>query len=161
MDEKVMADGGKDMAKQPSSMDSAQAVQGRECPHCSSDSVQGWGSAHGLPRYRCNACKRTFNPLTGTSLARLRNKDKWFLFLRTLTQQKSIRKSAEICGIDNSTALRWRQRFSACTDAEKRSIMMALVESFPETLQGWQESALQMTPEWAGELLLTLICWLG
>jgi transposase-like protein len=119
--------------------------------------VKRWGSAGGLPRYRCGACKRTFNPLTGTSLARLRNKDKWFLFLRTVSQQKSIRKSAEICGVDNSTVLRWRQRFLACTDAEKRSIMLALADSCEGSLQGMQ----QATPEWAGELMLMLMCWLG
>ena len=74
----------------------ADAAPARVCPHCASARVQGWGAARGLPRYRCGDCKRTFNPLTGTSLARLRSKDKWFLFMRTVTQQKSIRKSAEI-----------------------------------------------------------------
>jgi transposase-like protein len=133
------------------------AAHGRHCPHCGSDRVQHWGSSHGLPRYRCIACKRTFNPLTGTSLARLRSKDKWFLFLRALTQKKSIRKSAELCGIDNSTALRWRQRFLACTEAEKRSIMMALMESFPGSLQHLQEGMLDP----AGELLLTLMRWMS
>jgi transposase-like protein len=157
MNEEVMADSGKGGA----TASPPDGAQGRQCPHCGSARVQRWGSAHGLPRYRCSGCGRTFNPLTGTSLARLRNKDKWFLFLRTLTQQKSIRKSAEICGIDNSTALRWRQRFLACTDAEKRSIILALMESVPGTLQGLQEAAVELAPDRAGELLLTLMCWLG
>ena len=36
--------------------------------------MQRWGASGGLPRYRCGECQRTFNPLTGTSLARLRSK---------------------------------------------------------------------------------------
>ena len=139
----------------------ADAAPARVCPHCASARVQGWGAARGLPRYRCGNCKRTFNPLTGTSLARLRSKDKWFLFMRTVTQQKSVRKSAEICGVDNSTVMRWRVRFKACTPAERRSIMLALTDSCTASFQNLQESAIGATPDWASELLLTILCWLN
>lgn len=144
-----------------SSVEATPAVTGRLCPHCASVNVQRWGSAHGLPRYRCGDCKRTFNPLTGTSLARLRSKDKWFLFLHTVTQQKSIRKSAEICDIDNTTVLRWRQRFRACTAVERRSILLALTETCSVSLQNLQEAAAEHTPEQAIELLLTILGWLS
>ena len=49
----------------------------RGCPHCDANDVRPWGQASGLPRSRCGACRRTFNALTGTSLARLRHKDRW------------------------------------------------------------------------------------
>lgn len=41
------------------------------CPHCqaNADCVAKWGRGCGLPRYRCDACEKTFNALTGTSLA--------------------------------------------------------------------------------------------
>jgi len=39
--------------------------------------VVHWGRASDLPRYRCKACRRTFNALTKTPLANLRMKDKW------------------------------------------------------------------------------------
>ena len=42
------------------------------CPHCAATALQRWGHASGLRRYRCTACHKTFNALTGTSLARLR-----------------------------------------------------------------------------------------
>jgi transposase-like protein len=113
-----------------------------------------------MPRYRCSECKRTFNPLTGTSLARLRSRDKWFLFLRTVAQQKSIRKSAEICDIDNNTVLRWRRRFDACTAAEKRTIMMALMESGPSLL-ALQQQSINALPEWVVDLLPAILTWLG
>ena len=39
------------------------------CPHCGHDDVRPWGKACGKPRYRCMSCRKTFNPLTGTSFA--------------------------------------------------------------------------------------------
>ncbi|MDB5759065.1 MAG: hypothetical protein JWM30_2354 [Burkholderia sp.] len=144
-----------------SSAEALPATPGRICPHCGSMTVQRWGAARGLPRYRCGDCRRTFNPLTGTSLARLRSKDKWFLFLHTVTQQKSIRKSAEICGIDNTTVLRWRQRFKACTPGERRSILLALTESCSTSLESLHEAAVEHNAEQGIELLLTILGWLG
>jgi hypothetical protein len=51
-------------------------VEARGCPHCDAKEVRPWGRAHGLPRYRSPDCRRTFNALSGTSLARLRHKDR-------------------------------------------------------------------------------------
>ncbi|MBK7464831.1 MAG: IS1595 family transposase [Betaproteobacteria bacterium] len=34
------------------------------CPHCAHEQVSRWGFANGLQRYRCNACRATFNALT-------------------------------------------------------------------------------------------------
>lgn len=156
-DETTAAEGGARALDGPA----ADRAPARVCPHCASAHVQGWGAARGLPRYRCADCKRTFNALTGTSLARLRSKDKWFLFLHTLSQQKSIRKSAEICGVDNNTVLRWRERFKACTPAERRSILLALTDSCSTSWQSLQETTIGATPDWAGELLVTLLRWLN
>jgi transposase-like protein len=153
--------GGDDPVIRMSSAEETPAATGRSCPHCGSVTVQRWGAARGLPRYRCGDCRRTFNPLTGTSLARLRSKDKWFLFLHTVTQQKSIRKSAEICGVDNTTVLRWRQRFKACTPVERRSILMALTETCSTSMQTLQQAAAEHAPEQGIELLLTILGWLG
>jgi Zn ribbon nucleic-acid-binding protein len=47
------------------------------CPKCAHDKIARWGSASGLQRYRCVACKATFNALTGTPLARLRKRSGW------------------------------------------------------------------------------------
>ena len=47
-----------------------------KCPHCGSRRIEGWGrERNGLPRSHCLDCQRTFNPLTGTPLARLRKKE--------------------------------------------------------------------------------------
>ena len=50
------------------------------CPHCAATALQRWGYASGLRRYRCTACRKTFNALTGTSLARLRKKECWLRY---------------------------------------------------------------------------------
>ena len=46
------------------------------CPRCNSENVGGWGFQSGYPRYKCRDCKRTFNAMTETPLARLHLRDK-------------------------------------------------------------------------------------
>lgn len=48
-----------------------------KCRHCGGEQVVRNGAAHGLQRYKCRSCRKTFNTLTATPLARLRMKDKW------------------------------------------------------------------------------------
>jgi transposase-like protein len=81
------------------------------CPACSSTALHKWGMVSGLQRYRCKECKRTFNALTGTSMARLRKKDLWEEYSRALADSLSLTKAAQRCGIDRTTAFRWRHRF--------------------------------------------------
>ena len=51
-------------------------VEALGCPYCDAKEVRPWVRASGLARYRCTDCRRTFNALTGTPLARLRHKDR-------------------------------------------------------------------------------------
>ena len=83
------------------------------CPHCQagSDCLHPWGQSHGLPRYRCHACGRTCNPLSGTPLARLRKRDQWLHYAQALIDGVSVRAAARQCRIDKNTAFRWRHRF--------------------------------------------------
>jgi transposase-like protein len=82
-----------------------------QCPHCQSESLKPWGSSHGLPRYRCKSCSKTFNPLTNTALARLRKRDRWLMYARALIDGQSVRKAAKTCSVDKNTAFLWRHRF--------------------------------------------------
>ena len=81
------------------------------CPTCSSTALHKWGVVSGLQRYRCKECRRTFNALTGTSMARLRKKDLWVEYSQALADSLSLTKAAQRCGIDRTTAFRWRHRF--------------------------------------------------
>lgn len=83
------------------------------CPHCqaSAGQLRPWGSSHGLARQRCRACGRTSNALTGTPLAHLRKREQWMRHAQALIQGMSVRQTAQCCGVDKTTAFRWRHRF--------------------------------------------------
>lgn len=84
-----------------------------KCPHCQANAgeLHRWGYSHGLPRYRCHACGRTSNPLTGTALAHLRKRARWEDYSQALIEGVSVRQAARRCGIDKNTAFLWRHRF--------------------------------------------------
>ena len=96
-----------------------QRVQMRGCPHCDAKEVRPWGRADGLARYRCTDCRRTFNALSGTSLARLRHKDRWPDQARALMTGESVAEAASRCGVAYTTAFRWRHRFLAAPARDK------------------------------------------
>ena len=81
------------------------------CPHCGHQKHSKWGSSNGLQRWRCKQCKRTFNILTGTPLARLRKKEKWEENARAMIAGASVRDTAARCGVHRNTSFRWRHRF--------------------------------------------------
>jgi len=91
------------------------------CPNCKSGSIHKWGVVSGIQRYRCKDCGRSFNALTGTSMAHLRKKDLWLEYSKALTESLSLSKAAERCGIDRTTAFRWRHRFLQAPSQNKVS----------------------------------------
>ena len=89
------------------------------CPQCHSGSLHKWGIVSGIQRYRCRDCARTFNALTGTSMARLRKKELWLEYSKALADSLSLSKAAALCGIDRTTAFRWRHKFLQATSQSK------------------------------------------
>jgi transposase-like protein len=81
------------------------------CPHCGGTQLYRHGQALGLPRSRCRACHKTFNPLSGTPLAHLRLRHKWLSYHQCLFDSLAIRKSATTVDISRNTSFRWRHRF--------------------------------------------------
>jgi len=104
-------------------------VESTGCPHCEGHELVLWGSANGLPRYRCKTCRRTFNALTKTPLARLRKKNKWLEQSKAMIDGASIAKTAERCGVHYTTAFRWRHRFLGCLSHDKPKTFSGIVES--------------------------------
>ena len=99
------------------------------CPHCKDDQFQKWGKAHGMQRYRCKNCMRTFNSLTATPLTRLRKKDKWLDYSEAMIDGLSIRKAAIKCGVDKTTSFRWRHRFLHKLKDRKDNSLNGIVEA--------------------------------
>lgn len=106
------------------------AVAGRlRCPRCQGTQLYRHGTANGLQRFRCRACGRTFNSLTGTPLARLRLKDKWLDYSQCLLDSRTVRAAAAGLAIANSTSMRWRHRFLTATKADRPAVLHGIVEA--------------------------------
>lgn len=110
------------------------------CPQCGHDQIKKWGMVSGLQRYRCRECGATFNALTGTPLSRLRHKDKWINYARSLIEGESVRKAAESCGVHRNTTFRWRHRFLSLVEKNKPERLSGIVEAdetfFRESFKG-------------------------
>jgi transposase-like protein len=98
------------------------------CPHCTGHDVVRWGKASDLPRYRCKACRRTFNALTKTPLAHLRMKAKWADQAQAMIDGVSTAKAAKQCDVAYTTAFRWRHRFLQSLAGDKPGILSGIVE---------------------------------
>ena len=119
--------------------DEAQAVlaiiEGRvqaqpRCPRCDDDGpVVRHGHANGLQRYKCRACGRTFNALTGTPLAQLRQREKWLIQARALDDGLSVRGAAAQMGVHRTTAFRWRHRFLKLPARVRASALGGIAEA--------------------------------
>src|SRR5690349_265582 len=92
------------------------------CSHCGAGRLQRWGHASGLRRYRCQACHKTSNALTGTSLARLRKKACWLRYGEALAAGMSLAEAAAHCGVHLTTSFRCRHRFLRAPAAAREAL---------------------------------------
>ena len=99
------------------------------CPHCASRDIIFWGSASALPRYRCKNCRRTFNALTKTPLAKLQKKCKWLEQSSAMIDGRTVSKTAKRRGVHYTTAFRWRHRFLTSLSQDKPKTLSGIVES--------------------------------
>ena len=104
-------------------------VERQGCPHCASREIVGWGRSDGLLRYRCKACRRTFNALTKTPMAHLRKKEEWLDHAQAMIEGKSLAKTAKLCGVHPTTAFRWRHRFLRAPADDKPRTLSGIVEA--------------------------------
>ena len=102
---------------------------GRRCPRCNSEHWHRHGRANDLQRFRCRACGRTFNDLTGTPLARLRLKGKWLDYLSVLLDALTVRAAARRVGVHRNTAFRWRHRFLDRVKDDRPAQLTGIVEA--------------------------------
>ena len=100
-----------------------------KCPFGSCAHYYRHGFGSGLQRYRCISCRRTFNALTGTPLARLRHKDKWLNYLRALKESLTVRKAAAQVGLNHKTSFRLRHRFLALMSKDHPNVLHGITEA--------------------------------
>jgi len=78
------------------------------CPHCGSEDVVANGSVHGIKRYLCKHCKKSFGPSTGTVHKASKSSWAWDRFLEGMVCGDTLEQLSEKCGISLSTAHSWR-----------------------------------------------------
>lgn len=101
----------------------------RRCPSCACDRYYRHGQANGLQRYRCRACGRSFNDLSGTPLARLRLREKWLDYVGAVLESTSVRAAARQVGVHRDTAFRWRHRFLERPRDDKPACLGGIAEA--------------------------------
>ena len=105
------------------------ARENMACPHCEGTKCGSHGFANGLQRYRCCTCKRTFNGLTGTPLARLRLKRKWLAYFDCLRDAAcTVKSAADKVGVHANTSFRWRHRFLQWAKLDRPASLSGIAE---------------------------------
>ena len=115
------------------------------CPACRSHHLHRHGHAHGLQRYRCVPCGRTFNALTGTPLARLRHKALWLEYADCLLDSRSVRQAAQQLGLHRNTTFRWRHRFLNVAKTDRPHGLHGITEADELYLLESEKGSRQMT----------------
>ena len=81
------------------------------CPHCKSNHIKRNGHKNNVQRYLCLDCKKTFNITTNTIVSSTKKDlSVWNQYIDCMMEGYSIRKAAEKCGINKSTAFEWRHK---------------------------------------------------
>ena len=121
------------------------ARQRLHCPACHAEHLHRHGHAHGLQRYRCVPCGRTFNALTGTPLAHLRHKAMWLDYADCLLDSCSVRKAASQLGVHRNTTFRWRHRFLSLATTDRPRCLHGIAEADELYVLASQKGARHLT----------------
>ena len=106
-----------------------QAARGRPCPHCAHPRAHRCGQASGLQRFQCLRCRRSYNALTGTPLARLRKKQCWLAYLQCVLESRTVRDAARVVRVHRTTSFRWRHRFVPGAMRDRPAALNGIVEA--------------------------------
>jgi transposase-like protein len=98
------------------------------CVHCQSESIVRWGQSAGLQRFKCKQCGKTFNELTKTPLARMRERRKLGDYAQCMVQGKTLRQAAQHCNIALSTSFSWRHKLLTKPEQHKAKQLSGIIE---------------------------------
>lgn len=89
--------------------------KGKICPHCGGEKVLRNGKYNGKQRYICRECNKSFTDFTNSATYRSKKTlDKWLEYAKCMINGYSIRKSAQIVGINIATSFFWRHKILNC-----------------------------------------------
>ena len=113
------------------------------CPHClSRHAIKNGHRPNGIQNFICQDCKKQFSSTTGTILSGSpKSLSDWKKYVGSLMNGDSLRKSAEICGIDLTTSFYWRHKIlDALQNMAEKVELSGIVESdekyFPISFKG-------------------------
>src|SRR5918998_3350240 len=105
----------------------------RRCPHCRTGDAHLHGKdKNNRQRFRCRTavCRRSFNILTGTPMARARKPEKWGQYLFHMTDHRSVRQIiAAGIGVNHTTVWRWRHRFLKAAAQDNAATLSGVIEA--------------------------------
>jgi len=86
----------------------AEAAVAPDCPHCGTDGAHACpATADELPHFRCRQCRRRFNRLSATPLARLRHTDRFVPIFALLARSMSLAEAARQLDVKAETVAHW------------------------------------------------------
>jgi transposase-like protein len=114
----------------------------RTCPHCQGNNIVLHGKdQNGRQRFKCRGCRKTYNIMTGTPMARARKPEKWSKYLDCMTEHMSVRTIvASGIGVHQVTVWRWRHRFLKAAANDNAAVLSGVIEAdetfFPRSFKG-------------------------
>lgn len=100
-----------------------------DCPHCGHEDVVGNGSVHGIKRYLCKHCKKSFGSSTGTVHKAGKNMWVWDRFLEGMVCGDTLEQLSEKCGVSLSTAHSWRiQLFRHLQNSNEGTMLQGVIQ---------------------------------
>jgi transposase-like protein len=100
----------------------------KPCPYCQSKNIYKRGIQNKTKMYSCKDCKKWYSQSTGTPLWDIKLKTKWSKYLRCMSENYSLRKSAKEVGICLQTSFDWRHKILASLNTLVPKTLSGIVE---------------------------------
>ena len=111
----------------------ARASQVKPCPSCGIEHRQKWGRTRtGIQRYRCRGCGKTFSGRSASIIGRIHRPDLFMAVLRDMlgsAAPQSVRKLAELLGLNKYTVWRWRMLVFSIIDRGETTAFSEIIEA--------------------------------
>ena len=108
--------------------------KGISCPHCNSFNIKKNGHKGLIQRFLCKDCHKTFTSRNHTiTFSSKKSFSVWKKYIDCMMNGFTVRKSAEICGINKDTAFIWRHKVLDALQNMQNSVELNGVVEADET----------------------------
>ena len=108
--------------------------QTSSCPHCKSTKIVKNGLRNSIQRFICKDCNKSFTVRTNTITEHSKKSfETWSKFIECMMNSFTVRRSAEICGINKDTAFIWRHKVLDALQNMQNSVELNGVVEADET----------------------------